>query len=268
MKLCPQCGNRYSDDSLLYCLQDGTPLAADPRTGTMSETPTVIGSDRETVPVTVVNPSPGAAAPPHRSRTGLIVAVVVGVVLLLLVGAGLGALVFMRNRSAVTVNVNTASQPSSPTPAPKPTATPTATPKASPSPSPKNSVKNDQIAADISSQIEDWASSLSARDLDGLMENYADKVDYFTKPGISRSAVRADKERALTLYDEMDVQVSNISVLSNDEGTSATATFDKEWRFTGENTSEGKTRSQLDLKYSNGVWLITAERDLKVYYKR
>ena len=45
MKICQACKTRYSDDTLRFCLQDGTPLA-DSFEG---ETPTVVLGETETV---------------------------------------------------------------------------------------------------------------------------------------------------------------------------------------------------------------------------
>ena len=45
MKICPSCKTQYSDDTLSFCLQDGTPLAA----GFSSDTPTVVLGETETV---------------------------------------------------------------------------------------------------------------------------------------------------------------------------------------------------------------------------
>src|SRR5438552_19014995 len=45
MKKCPQCGTQYSDITLSFCLQDGTPLVVAPQT----DTPTVVLGETETV---------------------------------------------------------------------------------------------------------------------------------------------------------------------------------------------------------------------------
>ena len=109
---------------------------------------------------------------------------------------------------------------------------------------------------------------MESHDLSGLMSNYADTLDYYTKRGMSSGSVRADKARAFSLYRSMNVSISNLDVTAGPSGDTATATFDKEWTFTGSGTSQGKVRSQLIFRNSNGRWLITSERDLKVYYTR
>jgi hypothetical protein len=58
-----------------------------------------------------------------------------------------------------------------------------------------------------------------------------------------------------------------MTVTPDASGERATAVFDKEWNFSGaEKTSAGKVKQQLQLKKVNGQWLISGERDLKVYY--
>jgi hypothetical protein len=197
-----------------------------------------------------------------------------------------GAVVFWRNaqRTAVSntnspvnipgglTNINYNSYP---TPNVSPSALPTAT-RAVSTPYPTSTIDNSppppadesQVRSDVSQRVYGWKSGLETHDLSGYMANYAPTVDYFNHHGISSSAVRADKARAFSLYNSMRVNVSNMSVAPDPSGDAATVTFDKEWTFDGRTRSEGKTRSQLEFRRINGRWLITAERDLKLYYKR
>jgi len=66
----------------------------------------------------------------------------------------------------------------------------------------------------------------------------------------------------------MNVNISNMTVTVGTAGDTATAVFDKEWTFVGSGTSSGKVRSKLEFRKINGKWLITSERDVKVYYTR
>ena len=65
MKRCPACGRTYADDSLRFCLEDGTPLIAD-----QSDAPTITARAAEAPPtvaygarVPPVNPASPAGAP-------------------------------------------------------------------------------------------------------------------------------------------------------------------------------------------------------------
>jgi len=127
-------------------------------------------------------------------------------------------------------------------------------------------VDKETARREVSESINNWRSLGEARDLDSYMSNYADRVDYYNRSGVTRGAVRSDKARAFGLYSSMNYTLSNMNVSVDDSGTRATAEFDKEWDFRGSRPSSGKVRSQLRLRNEGGRWLITGERDLKVYY--
>ena len=99
------------------------------------------------------------------------------------------------------------------------------------------------------------------------MNNYANSVSFYGSQK-SKATVRNDKQTAFNKYDSMEVSLSKISVTPDASGEKATAVFDKEWTFTGEKVYEGKVQSQFQFTKSGGKWLITSEKDLKVYYVR
>jgi hypothetical protein len=207
--------------------------------------------------------------------------------MLLLFGAiGIGAFLYMNSGSEqkANVNTNTALPPSNlntafnaPSPAAKTNSS--ALPSPAPSVGPANtnpgtntappppSADDGPARSEISQLVYGWKSSLESRDLEGYMDNYASTLDYYTRSGMSRSAVRADKARAFNSYNSMRVSISNMTVTS-DGPSAATATFDKEWTFSGSSTSSGKVRSQLKFREIGGKWLIVSERDVRVYYTR
>ena len=98
------------------------------------------------------------------------------------------------------------------------------------------------------------------------MSKYANTVDYYRKRNASVGFVRSDKQRAFTMFDSISFTVSNMDILVDDSGDLASAAFDKEWVFQGTRRSTGKVRQQMQFRKINGQWLITAERDVKVYY--
>ena len=265
MKSCPVCKNQYSDDTLLYCLQDRTPLTAvaqnDTPTVMLGETETAAARDRNLLinaPVNDPNQSAwqqsevtriATASPEKRSSKTALTVILTMLGMLVLFGViAFGAWIFFRNSQQTTAQ-NTANTSNTTKPL---------------SPSTGDAL---EIQNEVSQCVQDWKSKLESRDFNGYMSHYAPTVDYYTKRGVSSSTIRADKARAFSLYNSMRVNVSNLSV-TNASGDIATATFDKEWVFDGSKSSAGKTQSQLELKKVNGQWLITAERDLKLYYKR
>src|SRR6476661_7565421 len=130
MKQCPACRSQYTDDTLKFCLQDGTPLES---IGDPGETETVV-SHRvlPTSPVMPVGPAI-VAAPARKQNTGLIVAITV-MTTLLLFGLIAGAYYIStrgRREEAARVNVNAApytavNENVRPTPSITPSPTPSA----------------------------------------------------------------------------------------------------------------------------------------------
>lgn len=297
MKSCPKCGNRYSDDTLAYCLQDGTVLTSDAEAETptvvLGETETVVShssGDRFQIPIT----DPGrqqyqqsqvtSFAPAQTNRGGSkvfwAVAATIMVMLVVFSVAGVAIFMFVRNgqpepaRNAntpadqsnnnVSTNYNSPATTSA-TPIVSPSTAKTATPMP---PLPPPTDNDERSRGEVTQRIYGWKSMLESRDLNGYMDNYASTVDYYRRRNASIGEVRADKARAFSLYDSMRTDISNMTVSVSASGDTAVAAFDKEWNFRGRDMSSGKVRSQITLKKINGRWLITSERDLKVYYTR
>ncbi len=291
MKHCPQCQTSYTDDSLKFCLQDGTPLdefsdQSAPTVAFDTDSETVV-SPKRVEPIRFEPPSsyqtdwepsqPIMVQPAVRksNMTAIVLLTALGTILLLGLG-GIGAwLYFNRSKTEVAVNVNTApanrlsnsnassnqiSNTNSPTPAPTQTATPT----------PQPALKPEQIKAvtsDVKNVIDEWKSSSENLDLDGNLSQYADTVDYYKGGRIGIGKVRADKQRAFDQYDSVKFNITNLKVTPDALGEKATAVFDKEWTFEGaDKYSAGKVQQQLTLNKINGKWLITGEKDLKIYY--
>lgn len=165
MKICPACKTQYSDDTLQFCLQDGTPLTwrEEPETPTvvLAETETVAAQRGQRMNIPVGDPnSPAwqasqmthvATAMPEKkgSKTMIAVALILVGMFVLFVIVGLAAIIFWRNSQlTVTSNVNRSlntnvsisntSRNSSPTPnatsTPWRTPTPASTPQTTPVP--------------------------------------------------------------------------------------------------------------------------------------
>ncbi len=99
------------------------------------------------------------------------------------------------------------------------------------------------------------------------MNYYADTIDYYSKKGASLESVRKDKEKAFSKFYNIEMNFSNMRVTPDASGMRAVAVFDKEWNFEGdESYSAGKVQTQLQLQKFDGRWLITGEKDLKIYY--
>lgn len=277
MKTCPNCSTRYTDDTLRFCLQDGGALVDVPATGQPTVSFSAEGTGQAGDSVVTQWKKPGTSSEPSPAKGGglkiaLIVAAL-GLLVLFAAGGLVGLWLYLRDPSAITANktennnrnagVNSqntnAKTPAAPTPPPanvnsqQPSWTPT----------PK--IDRTGESADITRQVDAWKTHAESGDLDSQMQIYAASVDYYNKRGATRDFIRADRERAYNLYDSMSIGISDLSVSVDDSGETATAVFDKSWAFDGTRRSTGKVRQELRLRKVNGQWLITGEKDLKVY---
>ena len=297
MKTCPSCQTQYTDDTLRFCLQDGMPLGG--LTATQQQTVSLAGQEIETADRADIPPPESevtqwkqksevtrvsATLPPPSSgsKTAIAVAVTAIAMALLFGVVGIGAWIYFKrpggdtvknasngnvNQNVVTprnINVNGLSIPT-----PSPTATAANNnsflpPRSTPTPTPQ--IDKQQASRDISQQIYSWKSLAESGDLNSYMRKYAGTVDYYRKRGASVDFVRRDKQRAFDRFSSISVTISNMNVAVGDSGETATATFDKEWVFQGSRTSTGKVQQQMQFRKINGEWLITGERDVKVYY--
>jgi len=149
-------------------------------------------------------------------------------------------------------NVNTTAPPPKATPSPKPTLNPETA---------------EAVTNDVEGVVDNWKNASENGDLDGHLSQYARTVDYYKAGKTGSAAVRADKQRAFETYDSINFNISNMKVTPDASGEKATAVFDKEWKFEGDGKySAGKVQQLLNLTKMNGKWLITGEKDLKVYY--
>lgn len=305
MKFCPNCQTTYTDNTLRFCLQDGTQLADVPDAST--DMPTVAFNEPETIvtpkppqqvvrinlpqpqnqerveePQIIEQPriveQPRVVAPhveTRKSNTALtVLATILG--MLVLFGIG-GAYYLLKNRrtEVAAVNVNTAvtNRPLNSNSANSQilnanTVKPTVTP--TPTPTPKPTLEPEtakEVTDNVKDTVNAWISSSESGDLDGNLDYYADSVDYYIAGRVNRSRVRADKQKAFDQYDSINFNISNMKITPDASGEKAIAVFDKEWKFEGvENYSTGKVQQQLTLSKIGGQWLITGEKDLKTYY--
>ncbi|HVG33893.1 MAG TPA: hypothetical protein VM911_12470 [Pyrinomonadaceae bacterium] len=302
MKRCPTCQSTYTDDSLRFCLQDGTALvnasrsegAGGPTIPDQEKTLLINSAGRggeeppptEILPSppmpTLVAPRPHVTAPqqPRPTATGpkdattaqgaknnaLVIPITIALTVLVLALAGIGAWLLFGNReSGRTGNVNANRTTTSQTPAASPAAT--STPAATPSPSP-SPVNVAVLRKEVMEALNGWAQSSMERDIDAQMSYYADTLDiYYTKTNVSASVVRADRERAYETFSTLDIELSNVQITPDTTGERANALIDKTWNFEGEEkASSGSVQQEIRLAKRDGRWLIIGEKDVQVYY--
>lgn len=284
MKSCPSCLTQYTDDTLSYCLQDGSLLT----TEFTSESPTVVAGETETfvnprvlsnkldtrpdISTAVIHDS---GSKPRGSRTAVAVAATVFVMLAIFVLLGAGAFLYYRSKgSAVSSNISSANgkgNPNEKNVSPPTNRTPTRIDnrEVTPSPLPDSGLETvtDDVRSEVWNEIDDWRSATEEMDIDSLVGHYASRVEYYNKSAADSSFIRADKNRAFSRFDVISMKISNVEVTNAGTAGTFNVFFDKEWRFSGATTSTGKVRQLLQIKKIGGRWLITAEKDLKVFGK-
>ena len=305
MKQCPNCQTTYTDDTLKFCLQDGTPLVSS-RTTFETETPAAAFTDSETlvsprrveplqIPIEDVQTRDweqsrqtkiSAVQPEPKKSNTFKVAALTAVVMLLLFGGIIGVWFYLkRNKIDVVQNTNNKAQvnqnslpknnvsaevspsPTVVTKSPSPTATPTGTPTAAPTAAPSPGFNSEQVKREVSEKINAWKTAAESVNSTAYMNYYADTIDYYNKKKAGLDFVRRDKQKFFDKYNDIKINISNLRVTTDAAGENSTAVFDKEWKFESEdNYSAGKVQSQLQLRKFDGRWLITGEKDLKVYY--
>lgn len=283
MKKCPKCGSQYTDDTLRFCLQDGSRLGELPGKTDDGEVLTEFrrtehADESEASRITRV----AKRSTPVSGTSKVTVAVIGGIALIFVFGIlAVAAWVIFKNLPTGNANnTNTPTPTPTATPKPTPTSTPpvtnintantgtfgTPTPFPTPAATPTVDLGHERVA--IMQQVQQWKDATESGNLLSLMNNYASTVDYYNRRGASSATVRADKQRAYKLYSSMHIDITDFNAIVDSSGETATATFDKEWVFEGLERSTGKVKSQLKLKKFGARWYITGERDLKLYYKR
>jgi ketosteroid isomerase-like protein len=299
MKRCPACNRVYTDQSLNYCLHDGTNLVAPggddpgrqarPTGRSPSDVPTEVlprggqGSgfaNQPTLPVSPLRaPGPFPANPPRANNTKLLVAVLI--VVLLTGGVGLGLMLSRAGggeevRGGAEDSAKAGQTPaasSTPTPyaTPQPAASQTATPaSATPTPTatPEPTPNLSRARSEVMSLMNTWAESMRRQDVGANLSLYADRLDaYYQRGSVGREQVRSDRQAIFSkFYSSTDVQLDNLSVELDPSGTAARVTYDNsyDWRG-GSKYLIGKSHNAMTLSKQGSRWLITSEEHLGNY---
>ncbi len=206
-------------------------------------------------------PSAPAQNPARASRSWMWIAVSAALALAA-VGIGFGAFLLMSNRSGGAANALPPKGDRASTSRPT-TATPKNTNQKQLTPA-----ERQNIQGDIANVLAAWNRAIEGRDIATHMSYYADTLNtYYNRSNVSANVVRRDKANAFSRYTDIEIELSNVRTQLDASGESATATFDKTWNFTGgERDSSGSVQSMVWLEKRGGGWLITGEKDLKVYY--
>lgn len=305
MKRCPTCQSIYTDESLSYCLQDGSKLATVSDSASSADVtwqmsgasrptgaeppPTEILRPEDIPTARVESPIPtreqqrarataidreqaalsGAVSAPRSNAAVIALSVIVALLLITL--GGLIAWIMMRDKGQTETRIVGANSSNQVETRQENTAPARANSNANPStnttpqPSP---VDVTAARAEVQAALNGWADTVRQGNLEEHMKYYADVLDiYYNATNVSRTRVREDRSQAFSKYSSMDMQVAKVNIEIDQTGTRATATFDKTFDFRNEEKSfNGSGLNRFWFVKAGGRWRITGEKELKNYY--
>jgi len=287
MKICPVCQQGYDDETLLFCLEDGTPLADS--AAKQSSVDTIAFSNPMTVENILrteelnLNPqndwnkteslkeivSNRTAEQSEKRKYGIFHFALPAGIIALFVFVGVGGWFYFQNQNKTTGRgsvVNSTflenaekSQLTNQSVSSENTA--------SEGPARKPVENNlEQSKKEITALVEEWGKQAESRNLQVYANNYAETVDYLDKDGAKLAEVRNEIQKIFTAYEQIIITLSNVKVAVSDDGSKATALFDKEWEYVNTvGLSEGKALTRLHFQKNGEKWKIISEKYLKIY---
>ena len=210
--------------------------------------------------------------PKKRSANkGLIAVAIVFPILMLGVAGGAAGWIYFSRQQASAANVETdvaaAEQTTTEAPIQIKSAVPETMKPEEPKPDTGKPVDAVSVKGEITNLVERWKDLTEGHNAEKLSQMYGEKVEYMGKPGVSSAEIKSSLQKTFDAYSEIDIQITNMMVAVDAEGSSATALFDKEWSYEANpKLNEGKAHTKLHLQRAGNDWKIVTEKQLKVYY--
>lgn len=279
MKKCPTCNRTYADESITFCLADGSLLSAPydspdtlriptPRNTDPTEVLPVEKSNSTPLPLTVATPIRPPSVPtqpekPRKSNVITIIAIAASAIL-----AALGTWAWLERgskSSSEAVPVPTESSNSVGTNRNNPRAPSTVTQKTELPPTTQDISAS---KSEVKASLDDWLQTYVDRDFNNHMKYYASMLDtFYRKSNVNLSYVRSVNLSLFEKYSVMEMSISNLRIDVNPTSGRVVTTFDKTFDFRGDNIfHSGSVQSEFRWEKINGAWRITSERDLQIYY--
>lgn len=287
MKYCPSCLNQYTDLTLKFCLQDGTPLSAMPQKvepPKQSTIDTVAFSHPLTAASFLPNTSDFRVEQPPQNRTQqhnirpesvkkakrsnrALVALAVIVPVFAISGAGVASGWYLLKDRLASMSDEKQTQPDEQTwSTPVPVAS--AVPETIKATDPPQATDVESVKAEITNLVEQWKDLTEGHNAEKLSQMYGEKVDYLGKSGTTTAEIRSTLQKTFDEFSEIDLIITNMSIAVDAEGTAATALFDNEWDYEASpKLTSGKAHTKLHFQRIGSEWKIVSERQLKIYYK-
>jgi serine/threonine protein kinase/ketosteroid isomerase-like protein len=114
--------------------------------------------------------------------------------------------------------------------------------------------------------LDQWVAATNARDLNGQLAHYAPRLtSFYLSRGVTRDAVRAEKQRTIGVADEVQISVSDPLVRVARDGRTAVLRFRKQFVIDSDGQRRrGEVLQELHWQRTPAGWRITSERDLQV----
>lgn len=301
MKRCPKCASQYSDQTLSFCLQDGTPLVGDVKQSSVDTVafgqpvtaekilPTQgfidVGSNNasrrddhqrpeEPYQPRVPNYQPYPVERRQKKTGALLKVCLVVFPLLLVLGAGgVAGWLYFSNQKRVSAS----ERPLSDGPAfdapmntfQKPPVSISNSRVKTSSVVSTASAGADGVRNEITKLLDDWKGDRETCNLDDYSSKYGERVEYLGRHGVTAPEITNELRKVCDSYSTIAIKIDNMVIAVAAEHEAATAIFDKEWRYEASpKLSLGKIHMELHFRRVGDDWKIVGEENLKTYYSK
>jgi hypothetical protein len=133
---------------------------------------------------------------------------------------------------------------------------------------PRQPIDVSSIKAAVMGALDGWVAATKTGNVENCMSFFADRLDsYYSLRNVGSDKVRSDLMKAFSTYSTFDVQLSNVEITPDQNGTTATATFDKFFNFQGPKYYSAKVQQRMWFANQGGKWRITGLKELQIYSK-
>ena len=118
----------------------------------------------------------------------------------------------------------------------------------------------------LSGALGEWIGATNARDLARQMDFYMPRLDaFYLARNVTRDFVRAEKARAFSGADLIDIRAAEPEIIFRDSGQTAVMRFRKQYRIESRRRARrGEVVQELRWRRTPRGWKITSERDIRV----
>ena len=118
----------------------------------------------------------------------------------------------------------------------------------------------------LRSALDGWVAATNSRDIGGQLVYYAPRLDaFYTRRGVSREDVRAEKQSTFGQATRVNMSVSDPSIEVGGDGLTSVMRFRKQYLIeAGGQSRSGEVLQELRWAKTGAGWRITSERDLQV----